>query len=62
MCVVGRFDSSAKGEIFKLTIKDVDFGDMGEYSLEIGERHTRANLEVVPCKYMYCTVTLNTQH
>ncbi|XP_076471204.1 twitchin-like [Babylonia areolata] len=43
-----RFDVSQKGEIYKLTIKDTDFGDSGEYSLQIGERATRATLAVEP--------------
>ncbi|KAL8565325.1 hypothetical protein ACOMHN_029021 [Nucella lapillus] len=43
-----RFDPSQKGELYKLTIKDTDFGDSGEYTLQIGERSTKATLAVDP--------------
>ncbi|XP_070200689.1 twitchin-like isoform X4 [Littorina saxatilis] len=43
-----RYEVTQKGELYKLTIKNADFGDGGEFSLEIGERHTRCKLDVEP--------------
>ena len=42
-----------KGELYKLTIKNADFGDCGEYTLQIGERVTRCNVDVDPCKIAF---------
>ena len=52
MCVftVSRYEVNQKGELYKLTIKDTDIGDAGEYTLQIGERPNRCQVEVVPCK------------
>ena len=48
MCL--RFQPTQKGELYKLTIKDMDLGDGGEYTLQIGERCTRCVVTVEPCE------------
>ena len=45
-----RFSPSQKGELYKLAIKDIDLGDGGEYTLQIGERCTRCIVTVEPCE------------
>ena len=52
----GRFDTSNKGEMYKLTIKDTDFGDTGEYALQIGDRSTKCKLDVTPSKWLTIAV------
>ncbi|KAK3703484.1 hypothetical protein RRG08_024788 [Elysia crispata] len=43
-----KYDVTQKGEVYKLTIKDTDMGDTGEYTLQIGERPNRCHVEVEP--------------
>ncbi|CAL1540886.1 unnamed protein product, partial [Lymnaea stagnalis] len=43
-----KYEVSQKGEIFKLTVKDVDIGDSGEYTIQIGDRPNRCNVTVQP--------------
>ncbi|XP_005113601.1 immunoglobulin superfamily member 22, partial [Aplysia californica] len=43
-----KYDVGQKGEVFKLTVKDVDVGDAGQYTLQIGDRPCRANVAVDP--------------
>ncbi|XP_059156398.1 twitchin-like isoform X4 [Physella acuta] len=43
-----KYESSNKGEIYKLTVKDVDMGDTGEYTIQIGDRPNRCKVHVEP--------------
>ncbi|XP_055900297.1 twitchin-like isoform X6 [Biomphalaria glabrata] len=43
-----KYESNNKGEVYKLTVKDVDIGDSGEYTIQIGERPNRCNVTVQP--------------
>lgn len=45
-----RCEIIQKGEVYKLTIADADMTDSGEYTLQIGDRPNRCNINVVPCE------------
>lgn len=40
--------------MYKLAIKDTDIADGGEYTLQIGDRHTQCTVKVQPCKSCCC--------
>lgn len=48
--ILVRYEVTSKGEIFKLTVKNADLADSGEYTIQIGDRPNRCNVTVEPCE------------